>query len=74
VVIVAIDEATIQEAGGFPLPRGMVARIVRELAKHEPQAVALDMLFVDAKPEGDAESQRCIARDAVSGGGGRRIR
>jgi adenylate cyclase len=55
VVIAAIDEATIQEAGGFPLPRSMVARIVRELAKLEPQAVALDMLFVDNKAEGDPE-------------------
>jgi adenylate cyclase len=55
VVIAAIDEATIQEAGGFPLPRSMVARILRELAKQGPQALALDMLFVDAKGEGDAE-------------------
>jgi len=55
VVIAAIDEATIQEAGGFPLRRSMVARIVRELAKHEPRALALDMLFVDTKAEGDAE-------------------
>jgi len=55
VVIAAIDEATIQEAGGFPLPRSMVARIVRELAKHKPQSLALDILFIDPKPEGDAE-------------------
>ena len=54
IVIAAIDEATIQEAGGYPLPRTMVARIVRELAKHGPQAVALDMLFLDVK-DGDAE-------------------
>jgi adenylate cyclase len=54
VVIAAVDEATISAAGGYPLPRSMVARIVRELARHGPQAVALDMLFLDPK-DGDAE-------------------
>jgi len=53
VVIAAVDEATISAAGGYPLPRSMVARIVRELARHGPQAVALDMLFLDPK-DGDA--------------------
>src|SRR5436305_6697366 len=48
VVIAAIDEATINEAGGYPLPRAVLARMVRTLASHDPQAVELDILFVDA--------------------------
>jgi adenylate cyclase len=56
VVIAAIDEATIREAGGYPLPRGVLARMVRALAGHEPQAVALDILFLDPdKPDTDLE-------------------
>ena len=55
-VIAAIDEATIHEAGGYPLPRGVLARMVRALASHEPQAVALDILFLDLdKPDTDLE-------------------
>lgn len=47
VVIAAIDDATINEVGGYPLPRAVLARMVRTLASHQPQAVALDILFLD---------------------------
>src|SRR5262245_17836442 len=56
VVIAAIDDETIREAGGYPLPRRSVAKIVRELAARDAQAIAIDLLFVDAgHPEGDLE-------------------
>ncbi|HUH83998.1 MAG TPA: adenylate/guanylate cyclase domain-containing protein [Stellaceae bacterium] len=56
VVIVAIDDATIKRAGSFPLPRGVLARIVRALAAADPQVVAVDILLVDAgAPQQDAE-------------------
>jgi adenylate cyclase len=56
VVLAAIDDDTVREAGGYPLPRNVLARIVRALAALEPQAIALDMLFLDpGKPEADSE-------------------
>jgi len=56
VVIVAIDDATIERAGSFPPPRSVLARIVRALAAADPQVVAVDILLVDAGvPEQDAE-------------------
>jgi adenylate cyclase len=56
VVIVAVDDETVREAGGYPLPRNMLAQIVRELAAHDPQAVAIDMLFLDpGNPDTDLE-------------------
>jgi adenylate cyclase len=48
VVIAAIDDATLAQAGSFPLPRAMLARIIRGLAAHNPQVIALDMLLIDA--------------------------
>jgi adenylate cyclase len=55
VVIAAVDDDTLGEAGGYPLPRDVLARIVRELAAHGPQVIAIDMLFVDlGKPDSDA--------------------
>jgi adenylate cyclase len=51
VVIVGIDEDTIARAGSFPLPRGVLARIVRALAAADPQVIALDVLLIDAGPE-----------------------
>jgi adenylate cyclase len=52
VVIAAIDEATIAEAGAFPLPRSLLASIVRGLAAGNPQAVAIDVLLLDPGPPG----------------------
>jgi adenylate cyclase len=50
VVIAAVDDDTLREAGSYPLPRDVLARLVRELAAHGPQVIAIDMLFVDAGP------------------------
>src|SRR6266481_173652 len=55
VVIAAVDDETLREAGSYPLPRDVLARIVRELAAHGPLVIAIDMLFVDpGKPDADA--------------------
>jgi adenylate cyclase len=54
VVIAAIDEETVRRAGGYPLPRELLARIVGAVAVHKPHAIAVDMLFLDpGKPEAD---------------------
>jgi adenylate cyclase len=54
ITIVAIDDRTAQEAGGYPLPRAALARLVTELADRQPKVIALDLLFVDPGPaEGD---------------------
>jgi adenylate cyclase len=55
VVVAAVDDETLREVGSYPLPRDVLARIVRELAAHEPQAIAIDMAFLDpGKPDSDA--------------------
>ena len=56
VVIAAIDEDTIRQAGSFPLPRKVLAEIVRGLARYIPQVICLDMLLLDpGVPETDQE-------------------
>jgi adenylate cyclase len=47
VVIAAIDDETIREAGAYPLPRSLLARIVRDLAASNPQVIAVDIAFLD---------------------------
>jgi len=47
VTIVAIDDEAVRESGGYPLSRSALARIVRGLAAHGPQAIGIDMLFLD---------------------------
>ena len=56
VVIVAIDDETIEKAGAYPLPRSTVGRIVTGLAALNPQAIAIDIAFLDpSSPEMDAQ-------------------
>jgi adenylate cyclase len=51
VVIVAIDDPTLREAGAHGLTRETLARIVRAIADFHPRAVALDIAFPDSKGE-----------------------
>lgn len=51
VVIAAIDDATIEKAGSYPLPRSALAQIIRGVAAHAPQVIAVDILLVDAGAE-----------------------
>ena len=56
VVIVAIDDETLSEAGGGALTREMMARIVRALAGFHPRSIAVDIAFLNSKgEEGDTE-------------------
>jgi adenylate cyclase len=56
VVIAAIDDATIAQAGSFPLSRSVLARIVRTLAACDPQVIAVDILLLDPRsPEADLD-------------------
>jgi adenylate cyclase len=63
VVLVAIDDDTIQAAGHYPLPRDALARIVRGLAADGPQSIAIDLLFLEAT---DARADTELA-DALRG-------
>src|SRR5271165_2222563 len=51
VVIVAIDDQTLDEAEGHTLSRETLARIVHAIAAFHPRAVALDIAFPDSKGE-----------------------
>jgi adenylate cyclase len=56
VVIVAIDDQTLNEVEGHALSREILARIVRGIADFHPRAVALDIAFPDSRDaKADAE-------------------
>jgi adenylate cyclase len=55
VVIVAIDDATVANERGYPIPRSTLARLIRTIAEAKPRAIAVDLLLVDeTAPEADA--------------------
>src|SRR5271154_5669138 len=56
VVIAAIDDETLSEAGGDAPTREMMARIVRAVTSFHPRSVAIDIAFLNPRSEeGDTE-------------------
>ncbi|CAH1672053.1 CHASE2 domain-containing protein [Chelatococcus asaccharovorans] len=47
VIIVAIDDETVRQMGAFPLPRDKLATLIDAIARRQPKALAIDLLFVD---------------------------
>jgi adenylate cyclase len=64
VVIAAIDDETLSEAGGDAPPREMTARIVRALAGFRPRSIAVDIAFLNSKGE-EADSELAGALKAA---------
>lgn len=63
VVIVAIDEAAIREAGAYPLPRAVLARLVQGVADRQPRAIGIDVLLLDRTQEdADASLEAALTR------------
>ncbi len=59
VVIVDIDEASLEKLGQWPWPRNLVAELVKNLSAKGAVAIAFDVLF----PEPDRTSPQVIAKD-----------
>lgn len=57
VIIVAIDEASLQEHGQWPWPRTLLARLLDRIAYGDPAAIGIDALF----PEPDRLSPDLLA-------------
>ncbi|WP_225782601.1 CHASE2 domain-containing protein [Xenophilus sp. Marseille-Q4582] len=62
ILIVAVDEASLQAVGRWPWPRERHAELMERLAAARPRAVALDMLFTEpGDPAADAALARAFA-------------
>jgi len=61
VVLVLIDDASLQRYGRWPWPRIQLARLVREVSKRQPSAIGLDLLLAEpGDAAGDAELAKAI--------------
>ena len=71
-VIVAIDERALARHGQWPWPRTRVAQLISAIARAEPAAIGIDLLF----PEPDRFSPAEVAREVqgVSADVARRLR
>lgn len=55
IVIVAIDNESIQKIGQWPWPRAVFARALLNLEKYNPKSVGLDVIFPEASRMGQAD-------------------
>ncbi|RVT89219.1 CHASE2 domain-containing protein [Sphingomonas crocodyli] len=62
IVIVAIDNASLEEIGPWPWPRNVHAALLDRLAEAKPLGVGYDVLFVDPTPD-DAILAAAMARN-----------
>jgi CHASE2 domain-containing sensor protein/serine phosphatase RsbU (regulator of sigma subunit) len=64
-VIVAIDENALDARGQWPWPRSLVAELIRRVARADPAAIGVDLLFVE--PDRSAAGADAALADAVRG-------
>ena len=64
VVIVAIDDEALSEAGGDAPTREMMARLVRALAGFHPRSIAIDIAFLNPR-DADADAELANALKAA---------
>lgn len=58
IVLATIDGATVQELGGrWPLPRGVYARLLRQLASASPLVIGIDIVFAGPSVYGPADDE-----------------
>ncbi|MCG2842790.1 CHASE2 domain-containing protein [Sandaracinobacter sp. RS1-74] len=64
VLIVAIDNRSLNEIGRWPWSRDVHARLIERLTEAKPAAIGYDVLFPEAQaPEADAHLAQAIARN-----------
>ncbi len=61
IVLVTVSEQDIQALGAWPLSDGTVARLLRNLQKHEPRAIGLDIYRDIPVPPGGEELRAVFA-------------
>lgn len=59
ILLVAIDDTSVAAIGRWPWPRGIHARLLEQIAKADPAAVAYDVLFTEPA---SAEQDRRLGR------------
>ncbi|WP_246797648.1 CHASE2 domain-containing protein [Burkholderia perseverans] len=61
IVVVEIDNASLERLGRWPWPRSVHAQLLGRLAHARPAAVVYDVLFIEASPD-DAQLGAALAR------------
>ncbi|HVG35044.1 MAG TPA: CHASE2 domain-containing protein [Pyrinomonadaceae bacterium] len=65
IVIVAVDDASLQRVGNWPWPRSVMASVLDRITEAQPRAVGLDVIYAEVSaPSEDKLLTEAIARNA----------
>lgn len=67
IVIIAIDDESLEELGRWPWPRSTHARLINKLEKESPQAIGLDIIFSEPDANGPLSDSLLAAAMRASG-------
>jgi adenylate cyclase len=63
IVVVAFDDATVAHFGRFPIPRTVLADVIRRVSKAKPRIIGLDFFLSEPRePAEDADLQRALTQ------------
>jgi len=71
IVVVAIDDASIERLGRWPWPRGYMAELMTQLAAYEPALIGTNILYTEADRNSGLEELQEL-RETVAGLGAAR--
>ena len=62
IVILAIDDASLQQIGSWPWPRSVMANVIDRLSALNPRAIGLDVIYAESvSPDDDRQLANSIA-------------
>lgn len=56
IILVAIDDASLQAVGAWPWPRSVHARLLDQIGEGQPRAIGYDVLFVEPSRRADEDA------------------
>ncbi|CAH2030843.1 CHASE2 domain-containing serine/threonine-protein kinase [Trichlorobacter ammonificans] len=66
VVVVAIDDASIERLGRWPWPRGYMAELISQIASSEPSLIGTTILYTEADRNSGLEEMKGLREAAVT--------
>ncbi len=69
VVVVAIDDGSIERLGRWPWPRGYMAELLAQIAEYQPALIGTNILYTEADHNSGLEEMKAL-QETVAGLGG----
>lgn len=69
IVVVAIDDASIERLGRWPWPRGYMAELMAQIASYEPALIGTNILYTEADRNSGLEEMKALRETVAKLGG-----